>query len=74
MWLVDKSKILKNKYRLTFKDVAAEWLEIKKKEIKKSTYANYAYAIEKYLLPEFKKCSLKCQGGSSSKPFTKIRT
>lgn len=59
MWLVDKSKILKNKYRLTFKDVAAEWLEIKKKEIKKSTYANYAYAVEKYLLPEFKKCSLK---------------
>ena len=42
-----------------FEDIAKEWLESKKKKIKKSTYFNYEYKIYKYLMPTFKKCKVK---------------
>ena len=36
-----------------FKKVAKEWLEYKKNSIKKSTYYNYKFIIEKYINQEF---------------------
>lgn len=44
---------------LTFDVVTTEWLEHKKILIKESTYSNYAYSINKYLLPTFKDMKLK---------------
>lgn len=49
-------KIGKDDY---FEDIAKEWLESKKKKIKKSTYFNYEYKIYKYLMPTFYKCKVK---------------
>ncbi len=48
-----------NKNKLTFQDLAHQWLEIKKREIKKSTYSNYVYTVEKYLLPKLSLVKLK---------------
>ena len=36
---------------LSFNDVVEEWLEYKKRTIKKSSYSNYEYMINKYLRP-----------------------
>ena len=55
-------KILKNavnKRKLTFENISNEWLEMKKNDIKRSTYANYSYNITKYLIPELKNLNLK---------------
>ena len=59
MWLVDRVKNVKSKNKVTFKQVADEWLEVKKKEIKQSSYSNYRYSINRYLMPEFEKYTLK---------------
>ena len=50
--------------KIYFKNVLYEWLEIKKKDVKESTYNKYLYRIEKYIIPiigdiEFKKLSSK---------------
>lgn len=45
------NKILKVK---KFKDIAYEWLEFKRTSIKKSTYGNYLYIIEKHLIAKFR--------------------
>ena len=54
-------KIMKtiNKYRITFEDIAYEWLNIKKNQTKKSTYSTYSYSIRKFLIPEFQEMTLK---------------
>lgn len=43
-------KILKTKY---FEDICYEWLEFKKGQIKESSYYNYKFAVEKYLISFF---------------------
>lgn len=48
----------KNK-KITFKDISIEWLTIKKKSIKKSTYYNYLYKIEKVLFPYLKETTVE---------------
>ena len=59
MWLIERVKVLKNKNKVTFEKIANEWLNLKEKEIKKSTYSNYKYSINKYLMPKLRKCTLK---------------
>lgn len=59
MWLIERVKVLKNKNKVTFEKIANEWLKLKEKEIKKSTYSNYKYSINKYLMPKLRKCTLK---------------
>lgn len=51
MFLYKIFKNLKNKKR--FNDISYEWLEIKRNEVKESTYYNYLFIIEKYLNNEF---------------------
>ena len=51
MFLDKIFKNLKNKKR--FNDISYEWLEIKRNEVKDSTYYNYLFIIEKYLNNEF---------------------
>lgn len=36
-----------------YEDIAYEWLEYKKNQIKESTYYNYKFIIEKYLITQF---------------------
>ncbi len=43
----------KNKRNIVFEIIASEWLKIKEKEVKKSTFSNYLYIIKKYLICEF---------------------
>ncbi|MCC8047239.1 MAG: site-specific integrase [Clostridiales bacterium] len=42
-----------------FSAVANEWLAAKKLSVKKSTYANYSFMVEKHLLPDFGKLAVK---------------
>lgn len=39
---------------MKYEDLANEWLEYKKTSIKESTYYNYMFIIEKYLMPYFR--------------------
>lgn len=59
MMLINKIKTKIKKEKITFKTATKEWLQIKKKTVKKSTYANYKYGIEKYLLPHFESFTIK---------------
>lgn len=43
-----------------FKEFVVNWLFIKKKEIKESTYASYSYKISRYILPSLGNYSLNC--------------
>lgn len=55
------NKKVKNKNSLTIKDISIEWLEIKKLEVKKSTYAKYLDNVYNHILPclgGIKICSL----------------
>ena len=54
-------KIMKiiNKNKLTFEDVAFEWLNEKRNKTKKSTYSTYSYSIRKFLMPELQTITLK---------------
>lgn len=38
---------------MKYEDLVNEWLEYKKTSIKESTYCNYMFNIEKYLMPYF---------------------
>lgn len=59
MWILEKIKLNIKNRRVSFETIANEWLEKKENEIKQSTYANYRYLINKYLIPELKEVSLK---------------
>lgn len=50
--------VTENKINIDFKSICHEWLENKKKNIKQSTYAKYSFEIEKYIIPQFRKCKL----------------
>lgn len=46
------------KIDIDFKDVCYEWLANKKRNIKQSSYAKYSFEIERYIIPQFRKCKL----------------
>lgn len=54
-----QEKLKKISKNICFEDMANEWSKIKKKEIKESTYCNYVYIIDRYLMPNFQKCKLR---------------
>ena len=45
--------IVSRKRRKNFRVVTEEWLKYKKNTVKKSTYYDYSYSVEKYLYPKF---------------------
>lgn len=53
MWIFKNLK-KKEDDKMKFEKIAKEWLEFKKTSIKESTYFNYMFIVNKYLLPEFK--------------------
>ncbi len=57
--VVNKVNDVVNKYKLTFEDISDQWLEMKKKDTKTSTYSNYDYTIQKYLIPKLKFVKVK---------------
>lgn len=59
MWVLEKVKLNFKKRKISFELIANEWLEHKENEIKQSTYANYMYLINRYLIPELMGVSLK---------------
>ncbi len=54
-----KKAIRKEDEKKKFETVAQEWIEYKKISIKESTYCNYLFIIEKYLIPEFKEKNIE---------------
>ena len=48
-----KNIIVSRRKRKDFEVVTEEWLKYKKNTVKKSTYYNYSYSVEKYLYPKF---------------------
>jgi integrase len=52
-------KVKKSENIMTFEEVSREWLKSKKSFIKQSTYYNYVYKLEKYLIPKFKDKKMK---------------
>ena len=59
MWIIEWSKNLKNKRNIKFKDITYEWLETRRKTVKKSTYSNYKYMVNKYILSKLEDIKLK---------------
>lgn len=51
-------KLLKMR-RIKFKQIAEEWLETKKINVKESTYCNYRYTMNRYIIPKFGNMSTK---------------
>ena len=58
MKILKKVKLNIKIRRVNFGKISNEWLNQKENEIKQSTYANYKYIINKYLMPELKEISL----------------
>ena len=52
-------KIIKLQKKITFKKITDDFLIYKKQQIKESTYFNYTYKIDKYLLPAFENLTLE---------------
>ena len=52
MWITEWARSINKKKKLTFEILAYEWLDIRKKTIKKSSYSNYRYSVNRYLLGE----------------------
>lgn len=50
--------IPEKKINICFKDVCYEWLISKKNNIKQSSYVKYRFEIERYIVPQFRKCKL----------------
>jgi integrase len=48
-----KKIIVKENNTIKFKEIALEWLEYKKISVKKSTYYNYMFIVNKYLISYF---------------------
>ena len=59
MELMKKLKRYKLIRKTNFEEVSQKWLEMKKNSIKESTYYNYMFIIDKYLIPTFSQISLK---------------
>lgn len=59
MNLLEKVKVNVVNRRVKFSSVANKWLSQKENSIKQSTYANYKYIINKYLMPELQEVNLK---------------
>lgn len=59
MWVLEKVKLNIKNRRVSFERIANEWLAQKENEIKQSTYANYMYLINRYLMPELKELSIQ---------------
>lgn len=53
---VKKYKLMR---KIKFEEIAKKWLEMKKISIKESTYYNYMFIIDKYLMPTFKDANLR---------------
>lgn len=53
------NKIIKLQKKVTFENITEDFLIYKKQQIKESTYFNYTYKIQKYLLPAFKDLTLE---------------
>lgn len=51
MNILEIIKRKKENFTLSFDNVVEEWLSYKKMTIKKSSYSNYEYMINKYLRP-----------------------
>ncbi len=47
-----------NNVKTDFKTICYEWLNSKKNNIKQSSYAKYNFEIERYIIPQFRKCKL----------------
>ena len=58
MWSLNKILKRKEDEKMTFDNLADEWLEYKKNSIKESTYYNYLLCIENYLKPNLKNINL----------------
>ena len=58
MWISERLIKIIGKRKITFGQVASDWLYYKRNSIKLSTYSKYSYTINKYLLPKFKKKTL----------------
>lgn len=58
MSLIEQFKFIKYKRTITFDRLANEWLELKKRKVKISTYSNYEYTINNYLMEKLKNCTL----------------
>lgn len=59
MWIINKVIKKNNINKIYFTDLSYEWLKSKEDKIKKATYLNYKYIIDKYLNPSLKNISLK---------------
>ena len=59
MWILDKVVDAGNRKTVCFKKLAMEWIEIKRNTVKHSTYCNYKFIVEKYLIPNLEKLNLK---------------
>ena len=59
MGLMKKVKKYKLMRKVKFEEIAKKWLEMKKISIKESTYYNYMFIIDKYLMPTFKDANLR---------------
>lgn len=57
MWKL-KNVIWERNKNVTFIELAKDWLNYKKKNVKESTFSNYSYVIKKYLVGEFENDSL----------------
>lgn len=49
----------KRKSVITFENLFSEWLESKKKNLKKSSISTYSYIVKKYLFPDLKTLNIK---------------
>lgn len=54
MNIFEMIKRKKDNFKISFDNVVEEWLSCKKRTIKKSSYSNYEYMINKYLRPYLK--------------------
>lgn len=52
MRILKDIKMQKNNRTITFDEMVEKWLNIKKIEIKESTFSTYQYSIYKYIMPE----------------------
>ena len=59
MLIIEWSKKMRNKRAITFENIAYEWLEERKKTVKKSTYSNYKYMVDRYITTKLGKLRLR---------------
>ena len=59
MGLMKKVKRYRLLRKTNFEEISKKWLEMKKNSIKESTYCNYMFIIDKYLMPTLRKTSLR---------------